>query len=86
MSTENSEKRVYVNRRSEFNDLTIEQMLKIRDDLKVELSNAEKDSNAQQLVKELLNKRVRVYSRLRALGYNAKEIRSKNAAAKKQSI
>lgn len=82
-----SSKRPYVKRKEELLDKTLEQvqgiLKEVADQIKV-LQN-KKDRSAEESVslKELINKRVRIYKRMRDLGYNAREIRSKNAAEKK---
>ena len=76
----------YTKRQGEFNDMTLEQVMAVRDqvacDLKALSEALKTNPNDVELVeqrKELVNKRVRVYSRMRDLGYSAAAHRAKKA-------
>ena len=79
--------RVYVSRKEEFLNTTQEQMLEILAATKAELKNAKvaleanpTDETLVRLNKDLINKRVRIYTRLEKLGYHMREESKKNKA------
>ncbi len=73
-------KRTYVSRKAELDNTTIEQAKAILDEIKSTLKAVEKqlketpdDKAKQDEAKELRNKRVRAYARLRTLGFSSRE-------------
>ena len=80
-------KRLYTKRVGEFNNVEIPQLLKMASDLGDELSALNREikkitdpdqlKNSQEKKKDLTNKRVRIYSRLRALGHSCKNEKRK---------
>lgn len=88
----------YKNRREEFFGLTVGEILSIIEEQKLVIKDCDQkliilkseayvDMELYQKIKaekvEADNKRIRAYSRLRKLGYKAKEIRSQKAQEKK---
>lgn len=82
-------KRSYISRKDEFVDTTADQVDAIIKQLTTDLKTAEsanKVSPTPELavqIKELKHKRIRAYNRLRKLGVNKAEMRSKAAELKK---
>jgi hypothetical protein len=78
-----SSKRQYKTRKGEFLEQTTEQLLgfktQLNDEIKVLNSKMDKSSEEVISLKELTHKRVRLYKRLRDLGVNCSEIRSKKS-------
>jgi len=89
------EKRKYENRDQEFLDMTVDQIQGVIKDLKKQIKECDEklvvvsaeptpDNEILNAIKrektDANNKRVRAYSRLRKLGYSAKDTRAKNAA------
>lgn len=78
-------RRKYTSRKEEFYSYTIEQLLQIVKDISTELSaviterQTNKTDENELKRKDLNNRRIRVYTRLRKLGYSAQAMRAKNA-------
>lgn len=88
-------KRPYVDRKAEFADKTVEDLYKIREEIKNKLkevetvlldtsATSEAKATAAYTKKEVQNYRTRLYKRLRVLGVNCAEKRSELAAQKKE--
>lgn len=81
--------RRYVKRATEFNDLTIGDLLAMVSNLNSQVKSLKKEIRAtpntskSESLKELQYRVIRVYSRLRALGHSAKAERHIKAEAKK---
>jgi hypothetical protein len=81
-------RRKYTSRKEEFFSYTIEQLLQIVKDTSGELSaiiteqQTTKTPENELKRKDLNNRRIRVYTRLRKLGYSAQAMRAKNAEVK----
>jgi hypothetical protein len=78
-------RRKYTSRKEEFYSYTIEQLLQIVKDTSGELSAIITEQQTNKTVenelkrKDLNNRRIRVYTRLRKLGYSASAMRKKDA-------
>lgn len=77
MAEETKAKRKYVKREKEFFPYTCEQLLGMIKTTSDELKGLAVTPENVEARKELNNKRVRIYARLRKLGYSAQAMRSK---------
>lgn len=82
--------RKYTTRKGEFADMTVDQLKELNKQLanevkacKTVLKQNENDEEAKNLLKETTHKRIRLYKRLRELGYSSKSVRVENAKSKK---
>lgn len=96
MSEENTtpkEKRHYVKRQAEFYDMDIATLLALKDDLNnklkivnkslKEVTSIEMGNSLHLEHNELVNKRIRIYARLRKIGHDTMSVRRSKAAEKK---
>lgn len=81
-------KRKYNKRKGEFDSLDVAKMLEIRDQVSLDIKGVNdalklqpNDQDLTEKKNELVNKRVRVYARLRELGHSAQTLRAKNKPA-----
>lgn len=88
-------KRHYVKRQAEFYDMDVTTLLVLKDDLNTKLKAINKslkitpNESADHLKfeqKEIINKRIRIYARLRKLGHDTMAARKSKAAEKKNTV